>query len=45
MLGKILVVLFILVMGFFTWCTCKAASWADQEEERLRSEKDEKEDL
>ena len=44
MIGKILGIIFLILMGLFTICSCKVASWADQEMEedlRKRSETDE----
>ena len=44
MLGKILGIVFLILMGLFTICSCKVSSWADQEMEedlRKRSETDE----
>jgi hypothetical protein len=47
MFGKILGIIFLILLGLFTICSCKVASWADQEmEEDLRKrEQDEKKDL
>ena len=44
MLGKILGIILLILLGLFTICSCKVASWADQEmEEELRKrEQDEK---
>ena len=37
MLGKILGIIFLIFIGIFSLCSCKVASWADQEmEEDLR---------
>ena len=37
MLGKILGIILLILLGLFTICSCKVASWADQEmEEDLR---------
>lgn len=33
MFGKILEILFLIIIGIFAICSCKAASWADQEME------------
>ena len=44
-MGKILGILFLILIGVFSICSCKVASWADQEMEedlRKRSETDEK---
>ena len=47
MFGKILGVILLVFIGLFSICSCKVASWADQEmEEELRKkDQDEKEDL
>ena len=47
MLGKILGIIFLIFIGIFALCSCKVASWADQEmEEELRKkDQDEKKDL
>ena len=47
MLGKILGIIFLILLALFSICSCKVASWADQEmEEDLRKrEQDEKKDL
>lgn len=34
MLGKIFGILFLVLLGLFTICSCKVASWADQEIEK-----------
>ena len=31
MLGKILGIILLILLGLFTICSCKVASWADQE--------------
>ena len=37
MFGKILGIVLLILLGLFTICSCKVASWADQEmEEDLR---------
>ena len=37
MLGKILGIILLILLGLFTICSCKVASWADQEmEEELK---------
>lgn len=44
-MGKILGILFLILIGVFSICSCKVASWADQEMEedlRKRAETDEK---
>jgi hypothetical protein len=33
MLGKILGIIFLIFIGIFALCSCKVASWADQEME------------
>ena len=33
MLGKILGIIFLILIGIFAFCSCKVASWADQEME------------
>lgn len=47
MLGKILGIIFLILIGIFSLCSCKVASWADQEiEEDLRKrEQNEKKDI
>ena len=47
MFGKILGIIFLILLGLFTICSCKVSSWADQEmEEDLRKKvQDEKKDL
>ncbi|MBO5095274.1 MAG: DUF3789 domain-containing protein [Bacilli bacterium] len=47
MLGKILGIVFLVLMGLFTICSCKVASWVDREmeEDLKRREQDEKEDI
>ena len=47
MFGKILGIILLVFIGLFSICSCKVASWADQEmEEDLRKkDQDEKEDL
>ena len=47
MLGKILGIILLILMGIFALCSCKIASWADQEmEEDLRKrEQNEKKDI
>ena len=47
MLGKILGIIFLIFIGIFAVCSCKGASWADQEmEEDLRKrEQNEKKDI
>lgn len=47
MIGKILGIIFLIIIGLFTICSCKAASWADQEmeEELKRRERNEEEDI
>ncbi len=47
MLGKILGVLLMIFLGIFCICSCKVASWADQEiEDELRKkDQDEKKNL
>lgn len=45
MLGKILGIILFIVLGLFTICSCKVASWADQQMEedlKRRSEHEEK---
>lgn len=46
MFGKVLGIILLILLGLFTICSCKAASWADQEMERdlkeLEDKKDEK---
>lgn len=37
MIGKILGIIFLILLGVFTICSCKVSAWADQEiEEELR---------
>ena len=47
MLGKILGIILLILIGIFALCSCKIASWADQEmEEDLRQrEQNEKKDI
>ena len=47
MLGKILGMILLILIGIFALCSCKIASWADQEmEEDLRKrEQNEKKDI
>ena len=47
MFGKILGIILLAFIGLFSICSCKVASWADQEmEEELRKkDQDEKKDL
>lgn len=47
MLGKILGIVFLILMGLFTICSCKVASWADREmeEDLKRREQDEEKDI
>ena len=47
MIGKVLGIIFLILIGLFTICSCKVADWADQEmeEELRRREQDEKEDI
>ena len=47
MLEKILGIIFLILIGIFLLCSCKVASWADQEmEEDLRKrEQNEKKDI
>ena len=45
MLGKILGIILLILLGLFTICSCKVASWADQEmddELKRRTEHEEK---
>ncbi len=47
MFGKILGIILLVFIGLFSICSCKVASWADQEmEEELRKkDQNEKKDL
>lgn len=47
MISKILGIIFLILMGLFTICSCKVADWTDQEmeEELKRREQDEKENI
>jgi hypothetical protein len=47
MIGKVLGIIFLILMGLFTICSCKVADWADQEmeEELRRREQDEEKDI
>ena len=46
MLGKILGIIFLVLIGVFTICSCKVSSWADQEmEEDLRKESETDENI
>jgi len=40
MIGKILGIIFLIFIGLFTICSCKVASWADQEMERDMEDKE-----
>lgn len=45
MFGKILGIILLVLLGLFTICSCKVASWADQEmeedlEKRIKNEKE-----
>ena len=47
MFGKILGIVLLILLGLFTICSCKVASWADQEmEDDLRKrDQDEEKDI
>lgn len=46
MIGKILGIIFLILMVVFAICSCKVSDWADQEmEEELRRRENEKENL
>ena len=46
MFGKILGIILIILIGLFCICSCKVASWADQEmEEDLRKESETDENI
>ena len=47
MIGKILGIIFLILMVVFAICSCKVSDWADQEmeEELKRREQDEKKDI
>ena len=47
MIGKILGIIFLILIGLFCICSCKVADWADQEmeEDLKRREQNEKEDI
>lgn len=47
MFGKILGIIFLILLGLFSICSCKVTSWADQEmEDDLRKkEQNEKKDI
>ena len=47
MFGKILGIIFLILIGLFTICSCKVADWADQEmeEELKRREQDEEKNI
>ena len=47
MLGKILGIIFLILLGIFSLCSCKVASWADQkmEEDLRKREQNEKKDI
>ena len=40
MLGKILGIIFLIFIGIFALCSCKVASWADQEMENFKEDKE-----
>ena len=44
MIGKILVIIFLLLIGIFSICSCKVASWADQEMEEDLKQREENKD-
>jgi hypothetical protein len=46
-MGKVLGIIFLILIGVFAICSCKVASWADQEmeEELRRREQDEEKDI
>ena len=47
MFGKILGIVLLILLGLFTICSCKVASWADQkmEEDLRKREQNEKKDI
>lgn len=47
MIGKILGIIFLILMGLFTICSCKVSDWADREmeEDLKRREQDEEENI
>ena len=47
MLGKIIGIIFLIFIGIFVSCSCKVASWADQEmgEDLRKREQNEKKDI
>jgi len=47
MIGKILGIILLIFLVLFTICSCKVASWADQEmeDDMKRREQNEKEDI
>ena len=47
MFGKILGIVLLILLGLFTICSCKVASWADQEmeEDLRRRNQDEEKDI
>lgn len=45
-MGKVLGIVFLILIGLFAICSCKVASWADQEmEEELRRRQDEEKNI
>lgn len=40
MFGKILGIILLILLGLFTICSCKVASWADQDMERFKEDKE-----
>ena len=44
MLGKILGIIFLILIGIFALCSCKVASWADKKMENELKEMEEKKD-
>lgn len=44
MIGKILGIIFLLLIGIFSICSCKVASWADQEMEEDLKQREENKD-
>lgn len=39
MIGKILVILIVLFLGLFAFCSCKVASWSDEQIDKYWEDK------
>ncbi len=45
MIGKILVILIVLFLGLFAFCSCKVASWSDEQIDKWEEKDNEKKNL